>query len=1003
MVYNSLYYYYVMFFTYTYDKPRYYSTPLMLYKDAIHYYSHLCFNFYNKFMLFLYDLLFYKKRTKLLDCDICDGKVGGLYHYIDKFECIHILYIKFDCITDWKILDHNSLEISYFNSNYIVYEKFNNFYVPRVNKKMSTIFNNKFFMSKRCFSSDISNTKKDIKKTNKSFKLNSPLFENLSILLRDNPINEETQIKIEKFLFDYSYISLIRPKPDNFSIDYSIINNKLTNLLFDTKLSLIKLINHFINDNNQEVLNKELVILFRDLSSETIVSIMYGFLLKIISTYEKRDTKFCSVVNISFILGRELINNYYYLEYLINKKEVGDTEYFLSTWKNENQDILNKFEDNIILFNVGSVLLGWMRTCELLDIETIVISKTEKVNIVIPTKNLINTIEGNKFTYAIPKNIPMIVPPKRYSKNRLGGYLLNDEIITNPLIRKKGLNKDLSLLKKGNIIYNIVNNTSSIGYKINKVVLDFILNHSKDCLKDVIIDVDYKHPLLEKKKLTINQKRELESFFSKKELQENILGLATVFYNIPSFYIPIQLDFRGRFYCIPEYLNYQSNFLAKSLLLYSKPGIINKNDKQAIDYLKIYGANCYGLDKKSAIERLNWVDLNLDNIINYENGVLVEKAKEKCLFVAFCVEYNRLLNCLNNHEVYEFETFLPVQLDATCNGFQHLSLLCLDNSLGLELNLTESTWKDTPKDFYSFIVSNLRDYFKTESNNSKLDVKKKEGYTRLINFNLQRDHVKKSIMTIPYNASSLQIIKYIRENFVRTDDSEWYTFKDDTYKLHYSDFSLISKALREVLEYKFPKLNLLLNYLESVAKVCAILNIPIIWSLPSGLLVKQGYLEEEEVRIKPFYFDKSRYVLKTVNRKKYNSKKQIRAFMPNLVHSLDGTSLALLLDSFFKEGLYNIYTVHDCFGVTANNVSPLLENLKLAYIKIYSNETYLIKLDKCIRNNIKNMFGDTCFNDETLFIKWEKIEIKFPDINIVLDYKPQLDLNKLKKSAYILN
>ena len=69
--------------------------------------------------------------------------------------------------------------------------------------------------------------------------------------------------------------------------------------------------------------------------------------------------------------------------------------------------------------------------------------------------------------------------------------------------------------------------------------------------------------------------------------------------------------------------------MAKSLLLFSKPEIIRKNDQQAIDYLKLYGATCFGLDKKSANERLEWVDSNIKDIIDFENGVLVQKAKEK--------------------------------------------------------------------------------------------------------------------------------------------------------------------------------------------------------------------------------------------------------------------------------------------------------------------------------------------------------------------------------------
>jgi len=128
--------------------------------------------------------------------------------------------------------------------------------------------------------------------------------------------------------------------------------------------------------------------------------------------------------------------------------------------------------------------------------------------------------------------------------------------------------------------------------------------------------------------------------------------------------------------------------------------------------------------------------------------------------------------------------------------------------------------------------------------------------------------------------------------------------------------------------------------------------------------------------------------------------------MPNLVHSLDGASLALLLDSYFDNSSKSIYTVHDCFAVSANNVHNLLELLKLTYIKIYSDETYLIKLDKGIIDNIKNIFGESCFNNKTREITIPDIyeeKLKFPDINIVLGKNPKLNLEDLKQSAYILN
>lgn len=67
----------------------------------------------------------------------------------------------------------------------------------------------------------------------------------------------------------------------------------------------------------------------------------------------------------------------------------------------------------------------------------------------------------------------------------------------------------------------------------------------------------------------------------------------------------MRLYYRGRLYCIVEYLNYQNIELAKSLLEFSvgEKVYLNKSSSfgnDAIKNLKLFGANCYGnkLDKK---------------------------------------------------------------------------------------------------------------------------------------------------------------------------------------------------------------------------------------------------------------------------------------------------------------------------------------------------------------------------------------------------------------------
>lgn len=52
-----------------------------------------------------------------------------------------------------------------------------------------------------------------------------------------------------------------------------------------------------------------------------------------------------------------------------------------------------------------------------------------------------------------------------------------------------------------------------------------------------------------------------------------------------------------------------------------------------------------------------------------------------------------------------------------------------------------------------------------------------------------------------------------------------------------------------------------------------------------------------------------------------NTRKQAKALIANLVHSLDTVSLTLLIENFFKKDKHkNISSIYDCFAVTCINI-----------------------------------------------------------------------------------
>ena len=210
-------------------------------------------------------------------------------------------------------------------------------------------------------------------------------------------------------------------------------------------------------------------------------------------------------------------------------------------------------------------------------------------------------------------------------------------------------------------------------------------------------------------------------------------------------------------------------------------------------------------------------------------------------------------------------------------------------------------------------------------------------------------------------------------------------------------------SLKEVLENNFPKLKLLMIYLKQIANICNKLNLIIPWGTPSGLLVNQSYSASKEIKLKPFSFKNTSIRLHKKS-DGLNFGKQSRALMPNLIHSLDAASLALLVNYYFNDEKIksnNFYSIHDCFAVTANNVELLINYIKTVYMQIYSQNEYLREFDKHMKNHIKLHYPER-FNEKTLKVKiGKRTEVNFPNINIVLGTeRPPLEY--ILSSSHIL-
>ena len=91
---------------------------------------------------------------------------------------------------------------------------------------------------------------------------------------------------------------------------------------------------------------------------------------------------------------------------------------------------------------------------------------------------------------------------------------------------------------------------------------------------------------------------------------ERTIQIAEEYKDIDKLYYVWQLDFRGRKYPVESFLSPQNADYSKALLEFSR-GVLIENDDDAT-WLAIHGANVFGVDKVSLIERELWALSNTE-------------------------------------------------------------------------------------------------------------------------------------------------------------------------------------------------------------------------------------------------------------------------------------------------------------------------------------------------------------------------------------------------------
>lgn len=565
------------------------------------------------------------------------------------------------------------------------------------------------------------------------------------------------------------------------------------------------------------------------------------------------------------------------------------------------------------------------------------------------------------------RHLPMICKPKPWGGMKDGGYFLYQNNIVRstpgetlqPSYMKAALQNDgLKQIREGLDILG------STGWTINREVFDVMLeawNLGEPIANLSPLEPDLPHPPrpapeegYEAEKKWDNAMRDIENrragMHSNRCFQNFQMEVARAYRN-ETFYLPHNMDFRGRAYPLPPYLNQMGADNARGLLLFSEAKPLGTT---GLKWLKIQIANLAGFDKASLSEREKFADDHLDDILDSANKGLHGRrwwlnAEDPWQCLAACCE---LRNALQYQNPAEYPSRLPIHQDGSCNGLQHYAALGGDSIGAQQVNLEPS---DRPSDVYTGVAEFVKAAVAREAARG-------DPVAKFLDGRITRKIVKQTVMTNVYGVTFMGAMKQVRKQLVD----------------HYPDLSAeqkqtgalyIARKIFEALGTMFNGAHEIQYWLgdcasritqslspEQIEEVAKEVLTPtkstsgskgklkdpsekfrstVIWTTPLGMPVVQPYRTRKARRIHTTLQDLS--IVDMSSEDPVSKRKQLQAFPPNFIHSLDATHMIMSATACHRAGL-SFSAVHDSFWTHACDVDKMSHILREAFVRMHSDD-----------------------------------------------------------------
>lgn len=609
---------------------------------------------------------------------------------------------------------------------------------------------------------------------------------------------------------------------------------------------------------------------------------------------------------------------------------------------------------------VGTYLLGVLERCGVLDIgETFrqgYKHAYRPVNLSIDLLQKIDQIKGF-VSITSPVYGPCVEPPLDWGSPVAGGFHTEKLRRTLPCVVRCHPNSRDLYTEGWNPprFLTAVNNMQRTAWQVNKQILDTIMAIAEDGNVGEIVSIadeprpaipPWLTPDMKKSEMSPEQlasfvswKRSVADWHTRTKLLRSKFGrfyaasrAAQMFREYPELYFVYFADSRGRLYPLTYGVNPQGSDLQKSLLRFAEGKALSTT--QAVLWFHVLGANKFGFDKATLHDRMAWVVDRKELFVNIAEDPLNNRdwLKADCplQFLAWCFEYRAWLQ-----DPLNFKSHLPVGLDGSCNGLQHLSAMTRDPIGGAATNLTPSpTMNDIYRQVAEAATARMAAFSYLGEGADEVAQKKEAVRLKWLAHGVSRSAVKRAVMTTPYGVTKRSATNYVISDYLEQgqaptfDKEEYYTAASVLMEFAWPAIGDVVVRGRHVLDWLRKSAGTITKNMDEDKVIW--------WRTPSGFVASQSHFELEFRRISTRLYGVEKIrVPQESDTADPNGHKA--GLPPNFIHSLDAAHLHVVAAAAPERGITSLAMIHDDYGTHAADADALYELIREKFVWLYKN------------------------------------------------------------------